>query len=381
MIKTVSSMRVSAYNNLLNISPEPGKNFSFDGSGRLFAVHDHDRFIRRGCNGSMVASTWKEGTRRIEMYLRARSISLEKDAGRAAGMLNAENLDSAEIKTSDQYSFADLLEWVQACACFDLRKDAVDFHAVYAAPVGILPPDQYLPVVIQVSEGCAWNGCSFCRFYKDHSFRKKSFEEISAHIKAVKKYFGKGISVRNSVFLGEANGITYKSGQMINIIEMVKREMEYLMPDFRGICAFMEPSGEAQSLTSRDFKKLGEAGLSFVYIGLESGSAELRSILRKPCSVSAVVRVIREAKQGGISIGLILMLGVGGKKFAGKHVTDSIQVIRRLNLDSSDMIFLSPLDGAHEMSRQDMVSQCRSIQQGLPPGVRSSLYEIQGFVY
>jgi len=37
-------------------------------------------------------------------------------------------------------------------------------------PVGILPPDQYMAVVLQAAEGCAFNTCTFCDFYRDRSF-------------------------------------------------------------------------------------------------------------------------------------------------------------------------------------------------------------------
>ena len=44
------------------------------------------------------------------------------------------------------------------------------------SPVGILPPDQYLALVVQATRGCAFNTCTFCDLYRD-GYRVKSAAE------------------------------------------------------------------------------------------------------------------------------------------------------------------------------------------------------------
>ena len=48
-------------------------------------------------------------------------------------------------------------------------------------PVGILPPDQYLALVLQATEGCSFNTCTFCDLYQ-HPYRVKTADEFRAHV-------------------------------------------------------------------------------------------------------------------------------------------------------------------------------------------------------
>jgi radical SAM superfamily enzyme YgiQ (UPF0313 family) len=43
------------------------------------------------------------------------------------------------------------------------RVDTAHYHRVYQ-PIGILPPDHYLALVLQPTEGCSFNTCTFCTF-------------------------------------------------------------------------------------------------------------------------------------------------------------------------------------------------------------------------
>ncbi|MFH1380246.1 MAG: radical SAM protein [bacterium] len=383
-----SQSRVSIYNNLLNISPDRHSHYSFDASGRLFAIHADNWFIRRGLNGKMSARKLIDGAHAVRIYSVDESMVIEEAAYTAVQELSETDTRLIEVKMQGAYNRAQLNSWIYRAVHFNLKEDLLAYHRVYNSAVGILPPDQYLPVVVQITEGCDWNKCSFCRFYKDTIFKKKSMKEIAVHIAEIKKYFGLGISVRNSVFLGEANGISFNRGNMIDIVRLVKKDLGACMPDFRGVSAFMESSGDAQTLTQPDFKALAQEGLSYLYVGLETGNDALRQLLKKPGSITSVVQAVEKAKGGGISIGLILMSGIGGHEYAQQHIEDSMRVIRDMNLDSSDMIFLSPYVenntnrvGYKSLTSDEIIDQARCIQKALPPGIRSSLYEVQAFVY
>ena len=78
------------------------------------------------------------------------------------------------------------MQWLDAVVQWDfasLEQDARRYHRIYK-PVSILPPDQYLSVVLQATEGCSYNECSFCTFYRDRKFRIKEVAEFSTHIGA-----------------------------------------------------------------------------------------------------------------------------------------------------------------------------------------------------
>ena len=103
-----------------------------------------------------------------------------------------------------------------------LAKDRDRFLSVYK-PVGILPPDQYLSLVVRVTEGCSWNACTFCGFYRDVPFRWKTEEELAAHTAALRAFFGESIALRSSVFLGDANALCLAHEKLRPLVASVAR--------------------------------------------------------------------------------------------------------------------------------------------------------------
>ena len=79
-----------------------------------------------------------------------------------------------ETHAADQMDAAlDALARITAWSPSRLAEDAARFRQIYK-PVSILPPDQYLSIVLQATEGCSYNRCTFCTFYRDRPFRIKS---------------------------------------------------------------------------------------------------------------------------------------------------------------------------------------------------------------
>ena len=109
-----------------------------------------------------------------------------------------------------------------------------------------------------------------------------------------------------------------------------------------GIYAFLDGfSGEKKSVD--DYKKLKNLGMKRIYIGLESGNEDLLKFLRKPGNPSDALQAVRSIKAGGVSVGIILLLGAGGKKYGKKHIQDSIHLINQMQLDADDLIYFSEL--------------------------------------
>ena len=137
-----------------------------------------------------------------------------------------------------------------------------------------------------------------------------------------------------------------------------------------------------------------------IYIGLESGNEDLLKFLRKPGNPSDALQAVRSIKASGISVGIILLLGAGGKKYMNKHIQDSIHLINQMQLDMDDLIYFSELieseglDYSRDAFQSDVtplspferVQQAERIENGLKFSQSSgvphiSRYDIREFVY
>jgi radical SAM superfamily enzyme YgiQ (UPF0313 family) len=254
-----------------------------------------------------------------------------------------------------------------------------------------------MAVVLQATEGCSFNTCTFCSFYKDRPFRIKTPDEFRAHAEAVRDFLGRGLSLRRTLFLGDANAIVVPTERLLRLLDVVHEV--YDVERLGGVYAFLDGfSGEKK--TTADYQRLRQRGLKRVYIGLESGSPALLRLLRKPGAPADAVAAVRALKAAGVAVGIIILLGAGGQRYAAEHVRDSIAVLNAMQLDMDDILYFSELftsegtpyardaveAGLEPLSPADCAAQQAAIEAGLvfttaqgTPHI--SRYDIREFIY
>jgi radical SAM superfamily enzyme YgiQ (UPF0313 family) len=145
-----------------------------------------------------------------------------------------------------------------------------------------------------------------------------------------------------------------------------------------------------------DYRALAELGLKRVYIGLESGHDPLLEFVRKPGHAQDAIETVEAIKAAGINVGLIVMIGLGGDRFAVGHVADTITVLNQMPLGEDDLIYFSDLveepatpypllaqqQDIHALSTEGRAGQRAALRAGLQqPGVKVSNYDVREFVY
>lgn len=319
---------------------------TYDLGGRLWLRFNSGVTYRRGLDGRVMERIQdRHGRRRRwlnpdeaaglvnDSVARVRDIRMRMYSGEL-------DLDGAEHPT--------LVSAVERAARFDARAAAADherFNQIYR-PVGILPPDQYLALVLQATTGCSFNTCTFCDFYKTQPFHVKTPEEFSAHVDAIAAFLGDSLTLRKSIFLGEANALAVAQPRLLPLIQIARKKF----PD-RPIAAFLDAfSGTKKSVA--EYRELAENGLQRVSIGMESGHDPLLRFVRKPGKVANVVETVQALKAAGIAVSLIVMLGLGGDRYAQGHVQDTVAALNAMPLDR-DLYLLQRPGGApaHAVSR------------------------------
>lgn len=340
----------------------------FDASGRHFGTWEDGWWITHGLSGKSVARRWRDGRREVRAFSKVEADHLKSFArGR---------LREAGKKVPHP--------WVKRIMAFDAEADLARFKKTYKR-VGILPPDQYECAVVQVTEGCGWNRCGFCSFYKAQKFRIRTVEEILHHAEAVKSFLGAGIKRRRSIFLGEANALALPPRELERILWGLQQTLVPAMTDFRGVFSFIEPA-ESAVVSESDFRRLREAGLRRLYWGVETGDPALREALSKPGTLEDIVQSIRRTKAAGILTALIFMIGIGGQTYRDSHRERSLAWIRSLPLDADDLLFLSPLRGSDHLgepplSPAELDAEVLRWRSALTPPLRTAPYDIREFVY
>ncbi len=254
-----------------------------------------------------------------------------------------------------------------------------------------------MAVVLQLTEGCSFNTCTFCTFYRDRPFRIKTPDAFRAHARAVKAFLGRGLNLRRTVFLGDANALVVPMQRLLPLLDVVHQE--YDVDALGGMYAFLDGfSGEKK--TASDYAELAARGLKRVYIGMETGNADLLRFLQKPGTPEDVIQAVQALKAGGVAVGVIVLLGAGGHQYADAHVRDTIAALNAMPLDADDIVYFSELivsegmeyarrayeEGLQPLTHEERLAQQEAIEDGLrfseeggTPHI--SRYDIREFVY
>lgn len=376
-----------------------------DLAGRLYSVYHAGRHQRRSLSGQILQK-WTVNERQRRWLIVAEADRLLDDtAGHFRQLQAALCAPDWEWITPPDRSTAldDLLPILDRAAHFDsgqARTDAARFAEVYS-PIGILPPDQYLALVLQATTGCSFNTCTFCDLYHQ-PFRVKTPDEFRRHLRAVREYLGTSILLRQrSIFLGAANALAVPLPRLLPIFDIISEEIAP-SPEHRGrdgvggkVYAFLDAfTGTYKSV--KEYRALAERGLRRVYIGLESGHDPLLEFVRKPGRAHDAIETVQTIKAAGINVGVIVLIGLGGARFATAHTADTSDVLNQLHLGTGDLLYFSDLveepgtpypilaaqQGIRALTAPERAAQRNTLRNSLrPSGVKISNYDVREFVY
>ncbi len=373
------------------ISPRYAESYSFDRAGRLLSLFVDGRSIQRTLDHRLLARQKEADARRVELPPKERDAILARVFAALRDL--GDTLPQAGLAPADAAALAAELHTILAMGPEALTADGEAYRRLYL-PVSILPPDQYMALVVQATEGCSWNRCTFCGLYRDRKFRIRSVEEFQAHCRAVRDFFGAGIGLRRGIFLADANALITPQERLLALVRTAPEvfgEPGRPRPLYSFVTAF-----DVERKSPDDWAALRDLGLRRVYVGLESGDDELLRFVNKPGAAADAIQAVRDFKAAGVAVGVIAMIGLGGDRFAAQHTANTVAAIRAMPLDRADVIYLSPYTpapltpypaqaeaaGIRPLTAQQIRAQTRAIRDALRthfPQTRVAPYYVAGF--
>ncbi len=184
------------------------------------------------------------------------------------------------------------------------------------------PPNEAASALIRASRGCPWNKCLFCTMYKTLKFQPRSVEEVKNDIdKAAIIYKG-----AKTVFIADSDSLVMK-----NIGEIIKY-IKLRFPDVDRITSYARAK-TLMKLGSDRLKKIKEAGLTRVHVGLESGDKVTLGFMQKGVSPEEIIAGGKTAKEAGLELSFYVLIGAGGKDRLKEHAIESARVCNEVNPD------------------------------------------------
>ncbi|WP_053956189.1 radical SAM protein [Inediibacterium massiliense] len=184
------------------------------------------------------------------------------------------------------------------------------------------PPSEAYSLIIQASIGCSHNECTFCSMYKDKQFRMRKIEEIEEDLQMARDYYKE---VRR-IFLADGNALALKTEYLIRILLKIKE----LFPECERVGIYSAPKDILRK-DIEELKELKKLGLGIAYLGVESGSDEILTNIKKGVTSEELILAGQKMVQSGINLSVTLISGIGGQKNWLEHAKESARVINAIN--------------------------------------------------
>ncbi|MCP5104121.1 MAG: radical SAM protein [bacterium] len=183
------------------------------------------------------------------------------------------------------------------------------------------PPAESASLIFQVTLGCSWNKCAFCRMYTSKTFTVRNEEEVMAEInEAAAVYPG----VRK-VFLADGNAMVLSARRLLRILTAIKKAF----PGVGRVSAYALPK-DISAKSADELATLRNAGLQLVYVGIESGDDPVLRMINKNESADSTVEGLLKAQDADINCSVMIVNGLAGLKYSEQHAVYSAKILNRI---------------------------------------------------
>lgn len=224
----------------------------------------------------------------------------------------------------------------------------------YIEPV-FRPPSEWKSLILQVTNGCSWNNCTFCDMYTQpqKQFRAQKLDKIEQDILLAAES-GYPIS---RVFLADGDAMSLPFNRLKAMCELINTHL----PSVTRISSYCLPRN-LKNKTVEQLAELRQMGLSLLYVGCESGDDEVLTRIQKGEDYQSSVEALHKIKQAGMKSSVMILMGLGGVKLSQQHAIASAKLMNETQPDYlSTLVVTLPLgtermdaafDGKFELPNQ-----------------------------
>jgi radical SAM superfamily enzyme YgiQ (UPF0313 family) len=180
------------------------------------------------------------------------------------------------------------------------------------------PPSEADSYILQATIGCSWNACTYCDMYRAKTFRVRALDETLADVERAAAWRGTGIE---KIFVADGDALVMDLPHWEAILEACRATF----PRLRRVSAY----ATARNVLAKapdELRRLRDLGLQLLYIGPESGDDVTLKRIAKGATSAEHVEAARRAREAGIELSTIFLLGAGGVERTVEHAQGSARL-------------------------------------------------------
>ena len=193
------------------------------------------------------------------------------------------------------------------------------------------PPSEADAYLLQATIGCSWNKCTYCDMYRDKpKFSLRSLDEVLEDMRMAAAQAGRRIQ---KLFVMDGDALCMPMENWRSILKLAYE----LYPNLRRVSCYAMASNILEK-TVEEMKELSTLGLKQLYIGPESGDDPTLKRIAKGSTAQEHIDAAKRAKEAGMKMSVIFLLGAGGVERSPEHAKASAELASAMDPD-----FLSAL--------------------------------------
>lgn len=180
------------------------------------------------------------------------------------------------------------------------------------------PPSEANSLIFQVTLGCSFNECSFCDMYRSKEYSERPWDEIKLEIDMMAKHMPN----TKRIFLADGDALNLDAQYLTKITAYIKEKF----PALERISCYAMPMNILKK-TPEELKRMYDAGLTMLYLGIESGSDLILKKVTKGAIANTIIKSVNKGKQAGYTMSCMIILGLGGRTHSKEHIRGTAEVI------------------------------------------------------
>lgn len=193
------------------------------------------------------------------------------------------------------------------------------FPVQYVEPV-FRPPSEARSLILQVTNGCSWNRCTYCSMYTapQKKFRPRAEEEL---LDEIRRCGESGAEVRR-VFLADGDALVLSMRRLRSILKAIQTHL----PSVSRVSSYCLPSN-LKNKSLDDLRELKALGLKLIYVGAESGDDTVLEYIDKGETYASTAEALLKAHEAGLKSSVMFLNGIGGKAYSQQHALASARLV------------------------------------------------------
>lgn len=218
---------------------------------------------------------------------------------------------------------------------------AVESEGMHYEGNCIRPPSEAYSILLQVTVGCSHNKCTFCGTYTGKRFKIKEDRIILSDILFASKYMKR----QDRVFLMDGDALIIPQKRLMWILDRIREHLPWV----RRVGAYANAKS-IKMKSPEELIQLKKNGLGILYLGVETGDAELLKEIRKGTSAEHLINMGRKVRDAGIKLSVTVLLGIAGRERSLEHARATGELLSAMdpNYVGALTVMLIPGTPLHE---------------------------------